>query len=163
MNEMNRHLKAIELDKVLNMVAERACNEDAKEAVLNLRPESNLQLVADLLKKTEDAYILLAKFGGPSFGGLRNVNNALARAKAGAMLTMKELLDIGSTVRAVRTLRDWRDGSGQDPLGIDIYFSSLMPNKFLEEKIFSAILSEDEMSDNASPELASIRRKIKNR
>ena len=56
MNEMNRHLKAIELDKVLNMVAERACNEDAKEAVLNLRPESNLQLVADLLKKTEDAY-----------------------------------------------------------------------------------------------------------
>ncbi len=162
MNEMNRHLKAIELDKVLNMVAERACNEDAKEAILNLRPESNLQLVADLLKKTEDAYILLAKFGGPAFGGLKNVNNALARAKAGAMLTMKELLDIGSTVRAVRTLRDWRDGSGQDPLSIDIYFSSLMPNKFLEEKIFSAILSEDEMSDNASPELASIRRKIKN-
>lgn len=162
MNEMNRHLKAIELDKVLNMVAERACNEDAKETILNLRPESNLQLVADLLKKTEDAYILLAKFGGPAFGGLKNVNNALARAKAGAMLTMKELLDIGSTVRAVRTLRDWRDGSGQDPLSIDIYFSSLMPNKFLEEKIFSAILSEDEMSDNASPELASIRRKIKN-
>ena len=162
MNEMNRHLKAIELDKVLSMVAERACNDDAKEAVLNLRPESNLQLVADLLKKTEDAYILLAKFGGPSFGGLKNVSNALARAKAGAMLTMKELLDIGSTVRAVRNLRDWRDGSGQEPLSIDIYFSSLMPNKFLEEKIFSAILSEDEMSDNASPELASIRRKIKN-
>ena len=162
MNEMNRHLKAIELDKVLSMVAERACNDDAKEAILNLRPESNLQLVADLLKKTEDAYILLAKFGGPSFGGLKNVSNALARAKAGAMLTMKELLDIGSTVRAVRNLRDWRDGSGQEPLSIDIYFSSLMPNKFLEEKIFSAILSENEMSDNASPELASIRRKIKN-
>lgn len=162
MNEMNRHLKAIELDKVLSMVAERACNDDAKEAILNLRPESNLQLVADLLKKTEDAYILLAKFGGPSFGGLKNVSNALARAKAGAMLTMKELLDIGSTVRAVRNLRDWRDGSGQEPLSIDIYFSSLMPNKFLEEKIFSAILSEDEMSDNASSELASIRRKIKN-
>ena len=162
MNEMNRHLKAIELDKVLLMVAERACNDDAKEAILNLRPESNLQLVADLLRKTEDAYILLAKFGGPSFGGLKNVNNALARAKAGAMLTMKELLDIGSTVRAIRNLRDWRDGNGQDPLSIDIYFSSLMPNKFLEERIFSAILSEDEMSDNASAELASIRRKIKN-
>ncbi|MBO7179493.1 MAG: endonuclease MutS2 [Clostridia bacterium] len=159
---MNRHLKAIELDKVLLMVAERACNDDAKEAILNLRPESNLQLVADLLRKTEDAYILLAKFGGPSFGGLKNVNNALARAKAGAMLTMKELLDIGSTVRAIRNLRDWRDGNGQDPLSIDIYFSSLMPNKFLEERIFSAILSEDEMSDNASAELASIRRKIKN-
>ena len=162
MNEMNRHLRAIELDKVLLMVAERACNEDAREAILSLRPETNLQLVADLLKKTEDAYVLLAKYGGPSFGGLKNVSNALARAKAGAMLTMKELLDIGGTVRAVRALHEWRDGNGQDPMSIDIYFSSLMPNKFLEEKIFTAILSEDEMSDNASAELASIRRKIKN-
>ena len=162
MNEMNRHLRAIELDKVLLMVAERACNEDAREAILSLRPETNLQLVADLLKKTEDAYVLLAKYGGPSFGGLKNVSNALARAKAGAMLTMKELLDIGGTVRAVRALHEWRDGNGQDPMSIDIYFSSLMPNKFLEERIFTAILSEDEMSDNASAELASIRRKIKN-
>ena len=71
MNEMNRHLRAIELDKVLLMVAERACNEDAREAILSLRPETNLQLVADLLKKTEDAYVLLAKYGGPSFGGLK--------------------------------------------------------------------------------------------
>ena len=162
MNEMNRHLRAIELDKVLLMVAERACNEDAREAILSLRPETSLQLVADLLKKTEDAYVLLAKYGGPSFGGLKNVSNALARAKAGAMLTMKELLDIGGTVRAVRALHEWRDGNGQDPMSIDIYFSSLMPNKFLEERIFTAILSEDEMSDNASAELASIRRKIKN-
>ncbi len=159
---MNRHLKAIELDKVLLMLSERACNEDAKEAILNLRPESDLNLVTDLIKKTEDAYILLAKYGGPSFGGLKNVNNALFRAKSGGVLNMKELLDIGSTVRAIRALSDWRNGSGSDALSIDVYFSSLMPNKFLEEKIFSAILTEDEMSDNASPELSQIRRKIKN-
>ena len=89
MNEMNRHLKAIELDKVLNMVAERACNEDAKEAILNLRPESNLQLVADLLKKTEAAYILLAKFGGPALVDLKTLIMHLLVQKQGQCLLWK--------------------------------------------------------------------------
>lgn len=159
---MNRHLKAIELDKVLEMLAVRACNDDAKEIMLSLLPEKNLTLANALLQKTEDAYILLAKYGGPSFGGLKNVENSLARASAGGVLSMKELLDIGSTVRAVRALKEWRDNSGHNEMSIDLYFNSLMPNKYLEEQIFSAILTEEEMSDNASPELASIRRKIKN-
>ena len=86
MEEMNRHLKAVELDKVLLMAAQRACNDDAREAILSIRPEANLQLVADMLKKTEDAYILLAKYGGPSFGGLKNVDNAIACVRQGQCL-----------------------------------------------------------------------------
>ena len=163
MADLNRHLKAIEFDKILLMLSSRGCNEDAKESILSLRPESKLSKAQRLLTMTEDAYIMLAKHGGPSFGGLKNVNNALSRANAGGVLSMKELLDIGSTVRAVRAISEWRQNSGQDEKSIDIYFNSLMPNKYLEEKIFSAILSEDEMSDNASPELASIRRQIKNK
>ena len=163
MADLNRHLKAIEFDKILLMLSSRGCNDDAKESILSLRPESKLSKAQRLLTMTEDAYIMLAKHGGPSFGGLKNVNNALSRANAGGVLSMKELLDIGSTVRAVRAISEWRQNSGQDEKSIDIYFNSLMPNKYLEEKIFSAILSEDEMSDNASPELASIRRQIKNK
>lgn len=163
MTELNRHLKALEFDKVLSMLSGRGCNEDAKESILSLRPEKDLGKAQRLLKMTEDAYILLAKHGGPSFGGLKNVNNALSRANAGGVLSMRELLDIGSTVRAVRAISEWRQNSGQEERSIDIFFSSLMPNKYLEEKIFSAIISEDEMSDNASPELASIRRQIKNK
>ncbi|MCI5948753.1 MAG: endonuclease MutS2 [Oscillospiraceae bacterium] len=159
---MDRHLKAIELDKVLLMLSKRACNDDAREIMLSLLPEKSLALAQDSLKKTEEAYLLLARFGGPSFGGLKNVNNSLARAASGGVLSMKELLDIGSTARAIRSLSEWRRNSGQSDLSIDVYFNSLMPNKFLEEQIFSAILSEDEMSDNASPELSAIRRKIKN-
>ena len=148
---MDRHLKAIELDKVLLMLSKRACNDDAREIMLSLLPEKSLALAQDSLKKTEEAYLLLARFGGPSFGGLKNVNNSLARAASGGVLSMKELLDIGSTARAIRSLSEWRRNSGQSDLSIDVYFNSLMPNKFLEEQIFSAILSEDEMSDNASP------------
>ncbi len=163
MTELNRHLKALEFDKVLSMLSARGCNDDAKESILSLRPEKDLDKAQRLLGMTEDAYIMLAKHGGPSFGGLKNVTNALSRANAGGVLSMKELLDIGSTVRAVRAISEWRANSGQDDRSIDIYFSSLMPNKYLEEKIFSAILSEDDMSDNASSELASIRRQIKNK
>ncbi len=163
MTELNRHLKALEFDKVLSMLSARGCNDDAKESILSLRPEKDLNKAQRLLGMTGDAYIMLAKHGGPSFGGLKNVTNALSRANAGGVLSMKELLDIGSTVRAVRAISEWRANSGHEDRSIDIYFSSLMPNKYLEEKIFSAILSEDEMSDNASPELASIRRQIKNK
>ncbi len=164
MSELNRHLKALEYDKVLEMAMKRACNDDARDIIASIRPETSVNMAQNHIDMTENAYILLAKYGGPSFGGLKNVNNSLARASAGGVLSMKELLDIGSTVRTVRGIREWRNNSGgQDELKIDLYFNSLMPNKYLEDKIFSAILTEDEMSDNASPELASIRRQIKNK
>lgn len=158
---MDRHLNAIEFPKVLELLKKRACNDDAKAEISALRPEKSIAQAQNLINMTEDAYILLAKYGGPSFGGLKNVNNSLARAAAGGMLSMRELLDIGSTVRAVRSIAEWRANSGQDERGIDLYFNSLMPNKYLEDKIFSTIISEEEMSDNASQELASIRRQIK--
>ena len=86
MNEMNRHLKALEFDKVLEMLAVRACNDDAREQILNLRPETKLKNAKRTLQMTEDAYIMLAKHGGPSFGGLKNVTNSLSRAAAGGVL-----------------------------------------------------------------------------
>ena len=163
MADMNRHLKALEFDKVLEILSSRGCNEDAKTILRELRPESKLINAQRLVKMTEEAYILLAKYGGPSFGGLSNVTNALSRAAAGGVLSMKELLTIAGTLRAVRGITEWRSNSGQNELSIDIYFNGLMPNKYLEDKINAAILSEDEMSDNASPELSSIRRQIKNK
>ncbi len=159
--EMNKHLKSLEFNKILELLAVRACNDDARDEILSIRPETDLNAANRVLGYTEDAYILLAKFGGPSFGGLKNVNNALSRGSSGGVLSMKELLDIAGTVRAIRAIREWRNNSGQDEKGIDLYFNGLTPNKYLEEKITSAIVSEEEMSDNASAELASIRRQIK--
>ena len=161
-NLQNKHYKALELEKVLNMLTSFTCNKDARQAALNITPENSLELAQSLLSQTKDAYSLLSLFSAPSFEGLKNVNELLSRAYAGATLSMRELLDIASVLRAIRSLRQWRENNGSENLGIDVFFYSIIPNKYLEDKIFGAILSEDEMSDNASAQLSSIRRKIKN-
>lgn len=159
---MNKHYKALELDKVLYMLSELVSCEDSRELALNLTPQTNLTIAVGELKKTEDAYILLAKFGGPSFGSLKNVNNSLARASAGGVLSVRELLDIGEDLRVIRSLHEWRSRQSEEKsYSIDVYFGSLRPNKYFETKISSAIISEEEIADAASPTLADIRRKMR--
>lgn len=157
----NRHYRSLELDKILEKLASHATCEDAKALALALTPQTDLHLARALLQQTEDAHMLLARFGGPSFGGLHNVNNALQRAAAGGMLTMRELLEIAEVLRVIRSLSEWRARSAGVETCLDHFFQALMPNKFLEERILSAILSEDEMADSASPALQDIRRKIR--
>ncbi|MCM1363927.1 MAG: endonuclease MutS2 [Faecalibacterium sp.] len=158
---MNRHYIALELDKVLSLLTKYTSCEDSREKAVSLAPESNLDLAQSLLNQTVDAHMLMARFGGPSFGGLRNVNNSLSRANAGGVLTMRELLDVAEVLRAIRALCEWRSKNSGVETRIDVFFDALTPNKYLEEKITSAIISEDEMSDNASPALYDIRRKIR--
>lgn len=159
---MNKHHRALELDKVLAMLAELTTCPDSGEMALNLEPQTNMTIAKGELRKTEDAFILLAKFGGPSFGSLKNVNNSLARANAGGVLNMRELLDIGENLRVIRSLHEWRSRQSEETsYSIDVYFGSLRPNKYFETKISSSILSEEEIADNASPTLADIRRKMR--
>lgn len=161
MNSFDKHAKSIEFDKVLERLAEFTSCDDARYNALHLKPESNLDLARALLSQTADAHMLLARFGGPSFGGLKNVNNALSRANAGSVLNTRELLDIGGVLRVIRTLSQWRASNAGVQSVLDPLFNALSPNKYLETAIFNAILSEEEISDNASPTLADIRRKIK--
>ncbi len=135
--------------------------EDARALALTLQPERNLALAQALLNQTRDAHMLLARFGGPSFGGLKNVDNALSRAAAGGVLSMRELLDIAEVLRVVRSLTQWRSTNAGVESVLDVLFGSLEPNKFLESAITEAIISEEELSDNASPALYDIRRKIR--
>lgn len=161
MNSFDKHAKSIEFDKVLERLAEFTSCDDARYNALHLKPESNLDLARALLSQTADAHMLLARFGGPSFGGLKNVNNALSRANAGSVLNTRELLDIGGVLRVIRTLSQWRASNAGVQSVLDPLFNALSPNKYLETAIFNAIISEEEISDNASPTLADIRRKIK--
>ncbi len=161
MNFFDKHAKSIEFDKVLEQLAEFTSCDDASYNAMHLKPESNLDLARALLNQTVDAHMLLARFGGPSFGGLKNVNNALSRANAGSVLNTRELLDIGGVLRVIRTLSSWRASNAGVQSVLDPLFNALVPNKFLETAIFNAIISEEEISDNASPALADIRRKIR--
>lgn len=160
-NKDNRHLAVLEFGKVLEKLAEFTACPDAREAVLELMPETNLSLATALMNQTKDAHMLLARFGGPSFGGLKNVNNALARAAAGSTLMPRELLDIGGVLRAVRSLNQWRASNSGVESSLDVLFNSLIPNRFLEDAIFNSIISEEEIADSASPALSEIRKQIR--
>ena len=157
----NRHHIVLELDKVLQRLAEYTSCDDAREIAMNIKPETDLDMARSLMNQTRDAHMLLARFGGPSFGGLKNISNALRRADAGSVLNMRELLDISGVLRIIRSLSQWRDSNSGVESVLDAYFGSLTPNKFLEDAINSAIISEDEMSDSASPQLYDLRRKIR--
>ena len=158
---MNKHFKALEFDKILEMLGKECSFADAREQALTLKPVFTKEETEKLLKETDDAYVLIGKFGTPSFGSPTNCANQLRRAQAGSGLTTLELLRIGENLRVIRSLRQWRNASDDRASSLDKYFNNLTPNKFLEEKINDAIIAEDEISDKASPTLSDIRRKIR--
>ena len=80
---MKKHYKSLELNSVLEMLANEATCADARELALGLMPTDNINEAEMLLSQTEDAFSLLARFGAPSFSGLCTVNNPLQRAAAG--------------------------------------------------------------------------------
>lgn len=158
---MNRHYKALELDKILLLLAGETSCSDAYESALELSPKKTLSEVQSLLQQTQDAFSLIGKFGTPSFGSVKNVTNSLRRANAGGCLTMSELLQISEALRVIRSLKEWRSKSSGIETSLDFLFEGLAVNKFLEDKINGCIISEEELSDNASPTLFDIRRKIR--
>ena len=128
-----------------------------------MKPSSDISEVELLLQQTEDAFSLLARFGGPSFSGLKNVNNPLHRASAGGSLNPKELLDIAYCLRGLRTLDEWHGHSSGVKTSLDFFFEGITANKYLEAKIFSCIISEEEIADKASETLYDIRKKIRSK
>lgn len=158
---MDTHYITLELDKVLSRLKSFVSSADAKELIDSLEPETNINLAEALLNQTNDAHMLMARFGAPSFSGAKNVNNSLSRADAGGVLSMRELLDVAETLRTIRHLCSWRSKNSGVQTVLDTLFDNLTPNKYFEEKITNAIISDDELSDNASPALYDIRRKIR--
>lgn len=158
---INKHLKILELDKVLELLAAECSSSDAAARARELKPADNPDTVRHLLAESWDAHMLIGRFGTPSFGGVHSISNSLRRAQAGGGLSMKELLSIADVLRAIRSLRDWRGRCEGVVTCFDPLFMTLQPNKFLEETITTAILNEEEMSDSASHELSEIRRKMR--
>ena len=158
----NKHYLALDYDKILDILETFVACPDAKELALALEPTTTLKEAERLLQETLDAHMLLAKYGGPAFGGLLNVNNKLYIAATGGVLSMGELLSVGSTLRAIRGLDDWYSSCEGVQTSLSPYFFAMTPQKYLEDRIFTSILSEDRMADNASAELKDIRRKLRN-
>ena len=155
-----KSLLKLELDRVLEMLAECAGSLEGKEACRRVRPVSDLEDVQLMLDQTSAAYNLCTRKGNPSFGEVRDVSASLERADLGGSLQPKELLHIASVLRCARTVKAYIS-EDEEATVLDTMFKALTPNKYLEDKIFGAILSEEEIADNASHELADIRRKMR--
>ncbi|MBE6754680.1 MAG: endonuclease MutS2 [Ruminococcaceae bacterium] len=157
----NKHLRVLELDKVLELLAAECSCADAAELARELTPLNDPDEVRTRLSESWDAHMLVGRFGSPSFGGVKNIASSLRRAQAGGALSMLELLRVAEVLRIIRSLREWRGRCEGVVTSFDGLFMALQPNKYLEERITTSIISEEEMSDNASRELADIRRKLR--
>lgn len=158
---MDKYYQTLELDKILKKLADTASLEDASRQALAIEPQRELEKARLLLRQTDDALSLSGRFGAPSFGGAYDCSGFLRRAQAGGCLSTVELLKIARTMRVIRGVKEWHSHCSSVETSLDGYFSGIVSNKFLEDRINSAIISEDEISDKASPALSDIRRKIR--
>ncbi len=152
-----KSIRVLELPRLLERLERHAVSADAKDRARRMTPSDDFGEVSRLLDETDAARKMIALRGSPSFGGVRPVAEALGRAERDGMLNTRELLDIAALLTNVRRVKDYYREDEEGTV-IDKLFLSLHSNRFLEEKITTAILDENEIADNASPELAEIRR-----
>lgn len=156
-----KSVNTLEFNKIRELLAACAPTDAARERALALEPETEPSAVKRALDLTTDAKNMQAVKGMPSFSGVHDISAALERADKGAALSAHELLDISGLLRTVRGLIEYADPAKVKPGSLAPLFSGLIPEKGLEERINSSILSEDEIADTASAELSDIRRKIR--
>ncbi len=156
----DKSLLKLELNQVLQQLSDCAGSSEGKAACLKLYPVSDLEDVQTMLDETTAASNLATRKGYPNFSHISDVSASLDRAERGGCLQPKELLSIGNVLRCARNTKDYLPEDEQETV-LHPLFRMLTPNKYLEERIFSAILSEEEIADTASPALADIRRHMR--
>ncbi len=157
---MNKYYKKLELDKILELLAEQTSSDSCRDKALKLSPSFDEAEIRRELQKTNDAFTLSAKFGTPRFRRIKDISFSLRRCKSGSALSFRELLDVADILRETNMLCDWFGQCESIENSLSEYFRELYPIKDLEQRISESIISEEEMSDAASPELASIRKRI---
>ena len=155
-----KSLQKLELPQVLQMLSACAGSVGGKEACLRLAPITDLEEVNLLLAQTTAASNLCDRKGNPVFGDVSDVSAPLERAERGGTLQPKELLRIAGILRCARTTQGYISEDDAQTV-LDSLFHALTPNKYLEDKIYGAILSEEEIADTASTALADIRRHMR--
>ena len=158
---MDKHCKTIELDKILQRLAGYCSCQDSRALALAIEPEKEIRDVRLLMQRTVDANTLTTRYATPSIGNVENCSAALKRAEIGARLSPKELLDVARVLRSIDTIERWRRQLEGEPSSLEYLLNCVVALPTLYRNITTSILSEDEIADNASPNLAEIRRKIR--
>ena len=156
---MNKYYKTLELHKVLKCLPIWRLMKKLNKWRWSWSRVRNMIRCAVRLIKLLQSFDLAVRFGTPPFYNVKDVNASLRRAASGSRISLKELLEIKSILGQITALSDWYSHCENIQTDLDYLFSSLRPNKYLYEKLDRSIISEDEISDAASPELAAIRKK----
>jgi len=153
----------LEYNKIIDLLATKASSSLGLKYIEQLIPKPNYKEVKDMLEETSEAQGILIKRGHVNLGGIQDISDSVRRAEIGAVLDPGSLLKISDNLRAARNLkRSLTPGEEEDfnyPI-IQSLSNALYVYRDIEEEINNAIISEIEISDNASPTLRSIRRGI---
>lgn len=157
-------LTLLEFNKIIDLLQEQAGSALAKARIAELAPMNNKHLVQDALTETTEAVSVILYKGNIPIGEIGDISGMVALARKGRCLTMRELLQIRTSLVITRQVKTFLSGEMPDGLKVLPEICSLLePVPKLEQDIGNAIISEDEMADNASPELRRIRRDIRNK
>ena len=161
MLNLEKSIRILEFDKILNMLSSYAQTEGAKKRALSLTPSANKDTVIRRQELTDNAKTMSGIKGAPSFNSLPEILDTVEKAEKNSILSPREILDVASVLRTSRSLIEYIHTDAIKPCILSEIFERIVPNKPLEDKIYKAIISEDLIADDASPALADIRRKIR--
>ena len=157
-------LTLLEFNKILDLLRDQAGSGLAKERIAQLEPMTNMRMAKDALTETTEAVSVIVHKGSIPVGEIGDISSIVSMARRGRCLSMRELLQVRASIAASRQVKAFLKEDMPDGLKVISEIAGLLdPAVKLERDIYDAIISEDEMSDNASPVLKSIRRDMRNK
>lgn len=153
-------LTTLEYTKIIDLLTEKADSEPGKKLCRDLVPSTDLSAIRTAQRETKDALARLFRIGSTSFGSNRDLGFSIRSLEIGSSLSMSELLKLASFLDNVSRIKTYGKKEREDfpNDSLDAYFEGLTPMTQLANEINRCILSEEEMADDASPRLKSIRR-----
>lgn len=161
MNE--KSLRVLEFNKIIDKLKTKASSSLGLKHIENLKPSNNFDEVKNTLFETSEAQSILIKRGLVSMDGIHDIEDKAKRAHVGATLDPGALLKIADCLRVARTLKKSLEGSEEEEFNypiIQAYTNALYTYRDIEDRIYTSIIGESEISDNASTTLRTIRRRI---
>ena len=157
-------LTLLEFNKILDLLRDQAGSGLAKERIEQLEPMTNMRMAKDALTETTEAVSVIVHKGSIPVGEIGDISSIVSMARRGRCLSMRELLQVRTSIASSRAVKTFLKEDMPEGLKIIPEIAGLLdPQVKLEHDIYDAIISEDEMSDNASPVLKSIRRDMRNK
>ncbi|MFV0464426.1 MAG: endonuclease MutS2 [Lachnospiraceae bacterium] len=155
-------LHTLEYDKIIEKLVQFASSEEARTACRELMPMTDLDQITLALREADDALLRIFSKGSVSFSGIHPIGSSVKRLEIGGVLSTSELIRISSVLETARRVKGFgrTDRNEQSADSLVHYFDDLEPVTPLNDEIRRCILGEDEIADDASPALKSIRRSI---